>query len=62
MRAKLSALLRSLIRTDLDALVPPILLAIGAEQLWTGSGLLALGAALYLPVLIESVRRPARRA
>lgn len=49
-------------RLDWDSAVAPVVVAVGAEQVWPGSGILALGAALYLPVLIEAVRRPARRA
>lgn len=61
MRARMSSFLRRtgslLARTDPDALVPPVLLGIGAEQVHPGSGLLVLGLALYLPVLAESLHR-----
>ena len=60
MRATLRRMLTRLGHTDLDSLLAPVLLAVGAEQLYPGSGLLVLGAALYVPVLIESVRRPGR--
>jgi len=46
-----------LARTDLDALVPPVLLGVGAEQLQPGSGILVLGLALYLPALAETLQR-----
>lgn len=54
MREKLTRLAD---RADLDGLVAPVLLAVGAEQLVPGSGLFALGAALYVPLLIERIRR-----
>lgn len=61
MRTRLSSLLTGprnlLARTDLDALVPPVLVGIGAEQVHPGSGILALGLALYLPVLVETLHR-----
>lgn len=61
MRARLRSVLERVARVDLDSLVAPIVLALGAEQLHPGSGLLVLGAALYLPVLLETARRPTGR-
>jgi hypothetical protein len=53
----LHRLLAGLRRLDLDAILAPIVLAVGAEWLWPGSGIFALGVALYVPVLIDSARR-----
>lgn len=49
-------ILAKLARVDLDGLIAPVLLAAGAEHLWSGSALFVLGAALYLPLLIDAMR------
>lgn len=59
MRDKLTGVLRALARTDLDSLISPVLLAIGAEQVRSGTGILTLGAALYLPLILDRIRRRA---
>lgn len=44
-------------RLDIDALVAPLVLALGAELLWHDAGVFVLGLALYVPVIIDTVRR-----